>query len=190
MTTQNDDRRKAGTLILGAGLVSALGVGALAFTATTAAFSGTTDSSGSFTAATVTLTDDDFAGTNFVATGMIPGTAVTDCVEVEYTGDVNDIEPLRLYGSFAGALAADLNVVVSHGAAGSTCAAPGALTEIYNGTAGGFPADYASAAAGVDLDTTNTTAAYEFSVTIDAAAANTQQGANATGAFTWEAQSS
>ena len=109
MTTQNDDRRRAGTLILGAGLVSALGVGALAFTATSAAFSGTTDSTGnSFTAATVTLTDDDFAGTNFIATGMIPGTAVTDCIEVEYTGDVDDIEPLRLYGSFAGALAADL----------------------------------------------------------------------------------
>lgn len=190
MTTQNDDRRRAGALILGAGLMSALGVGALAFTATSAAFSGTTDSTGDFTAATVTLIDDDFTTAGWTATGMIPGTAVSDCIEVEYTGDVDAVEPLRLYGAFAGALAADLNVVVSHGAAGSTCAAPGALTEVYNGTAAALPANYAAAAAGVDLDTTNTTVAYEFSVEIDSAASNAAQGTNATATFTWEVQSS
>lgn len=187
----NDERRRAGALILGAGLMSALSVGALAFTATSAAFSGTTDSTGNFTAASVELTDDDFtAGTGWTATGMIPGTPVSDCIEVEYLGDVDDIEPLRLYGAFAGDLAPVLNVVVEHGAAGSTCATPGALTEVYNGAAAAMPADYASAAAGVDLDTTSATAAYVFSVEIDGAATNAAQGDNATATFTWEVQSS
>ncbi len=191
MTTNDHDRRRAGALILGAGLVSALAVGALAFTATSAAFNDTTDSAGnSFTAASVELTDDDFGGVNFIATGMIPGTAVTDCIELEYLGDVDAVEPLRIYGAFAGALAADLNVTVEHGAAGSTCVAPGALTPVYSGTAAALPTTYAAAAAGVDLDTTNTTAAYVFSVEIDAAATNTAQGANATASFTWEVQSS
>jgi len=191
MTTQTDDRRRAGATILGAALVSALGVGALAFTTTTAAFNDTTESTAnSFTAASVELVDDDFAGVNFVATGMIPGTPVTDCIELEYLGDVNDVEPLRLYGAFAGDLAAVLNVDVEYGAAGSTCAAPGALTSVYSGTAAAMPTTYAGAAAGVDLDTTNTTSAYVFTVEIDAAATNTAQGANATAAFTWEVQSS
>ena len=189
--TIKDHRKRAGALILGAGLVSALGVGALALTATSAAFTGTTDTSGlSFTAASVQLTDDDFAGASFVATGMIPGTAVTDCIELEYLGDVDAVEPLRMYGAFAGDLAALLTVTVEHGAAGSTCAAPGALTGIYTGTAAAMPTTYATAAAGVDLDTTNTTAAYVFTVEIDAAAPNTAQGEDSTAAFTWEVQSS
>jgi hypothetical protein len=190
MVNQNYERRRAGALILGAGLMSALGVGSLAFTATSAAFSGTTGTNGDFTAASVELDDDDFTTNGWTATGLIPGTPVTDCVEVEYTGDVDDLEPLRLYGAFAGTLAADLNVVVSHGAAGGTCAEPGVLTEVYNGTAAAMPADYAAAAEGAVVDTTNTTAAYQFSVEIDAEAANEIQGENATATFTWELQSS
>ncbi len=190
MTNHNHERRRAGVLILGAGLMSALGVGSLAFTATSAAFSGTTGTTGDFTAASVELVDDDFTTNGWTATGLIPGTPVTDCVQVEYLGDVDDLEPIRLYGAFAGTLAANLNVVVSHGAAGSTCAAPGALTEVYNGTAAAMPADYATAADGVAVDTANTTAAYQFSVEIDAEATNDIQGENATATFTWELQSS
>ncbi len=189
--TNQSERKRAGALILGAGLVSALGVGALGLTATSAAFTGTTDTNGlSFTAASVDLTDDDFAGVNFVATGMIPGTAVTDCIEIEYLGDVDTVDPVRMYGSFSGDLAAQLVVTVEHGAAGSTCVAPGALTSIYSGTAAAMPTTYAAAVAGADLDTTDTTAAYVFTVEIDAAAPNTSQGDNSTAAFTWEVQSS
>ena len=189
--TNKHDRKRAGALILGAGLVSALGVGALALTATSAAFTGTTDTTGmSFTAASVQLIDDDFAGVNFVATGMIPGTAVTDCIELEYLGDVDAVEALRMYGAFSGDLAAQLTVDVEHGAAGSTCAAPGALTSIYSGAAAGMPTTYGAAVAGAALDTTDTTAAYVFTVEIDSAAPNTSQGDVSTAAFTWEVQSS
>ncbi len=189
MPNNNYERRRAGALILGAGFASALSVGALAFTATSAAFTGTTESTGDFTAAKVSLIDDDFTTAGWTATGLVPGTPVSDCIEVEYTGDVDDLLPLRLYGAFAGDLAADLNVVVEHGAPGSTCDAPGALTEVYSGAAADLPADYDAAGAGVELDTTNTTAAYVFSVEIDQDADNETQGANGTAAFTWEVQS-
>ena len=53
MSTHAYDRRRAGSLIFGSAIVSALGVGALAYTSTNAAFTGTTQSAdNAFEAAT------------------------------------------------------------------------------------------------------------------------------------------
>ncbi len=184
------DRRRAGGLIFGSALITALGVGALAYTTTNAAFSGTTgNTANNFTAATVTLTDDDFGGTNLTIGNMIPGDVSNGCIEVTYTGSTTDLAGLRVYGTSAGALLPDLTLDIQRGAAGSTCAAPGALTGVYSGTLAGLGTNWATGSAGLTPTGTPETVAWVFDVTLDPATANSQQGATATADFTWEVRS-
>lgn len=193
MTTpdnQNDRKRAAG-LIIGSALVSALGVGALAYTATSAAFSGTTDNTGNtFGAATVTLTDDDFGGTNFNATNMLPGDTVSDCILVTYTGSTTDLLGLNLYGTSANLLADDLDLVVQHAAVGETCAtAVPTLSPVYSGGLDLLGTTYGTGAPGFTPTATGQSIAYFFDVTLDALTPNTAQGDTATADFTWEVRS-
>ena len=75
----------------------------MSYTATNAAFSGVTGNTGNnFTAATVTLIDDDFGGTNLTVGNMIPGDVSGGCIEVTYTGSTTDLAGLRV---------SDLNLV-------------------------------------------------------------------------------
>ena len=184
------DRRSFGGVILGSAVVSALLVGVLAFGATNAAFTGTTgNAANSFGAATVSLTDDDFGGTNFSVTNMIPGDTVSDCIEVEYTGSTTDLAGLRLYGTSSGSLADDLDLNVRHGVAGSSCAAPGALTGVYSGDLDALGGAWATGSAGFTPTATNETVAYVFDVTLKASTTDAEQGGTATADFTWEVRS-
>jgi hypothetical protein len=185
------DRKRAAALIIGSALVSAIGVGAVAYTATSAAFSGTTDNLGNnFAAATVTLTDDDFGGANFNVTDMIPGDSAADCIEVTYTGSSTDLFDLRLYGTTAGVLADDLTLDVQHGAVGETCAtAVPTLTGVYNGDLDALGATYVAGSAGFTPTATGETVPYFFDVTLKAATLNSQQGETASADFIWEVRS-
>jgi hypothetical protein len=186
------ERRRIGGLIIGSAVLSAIGVGALAYTATNAAFTGTTSTSGnSFTSATVSLTDDDFGVGNFVAADMMPGDSKSDCIEVKYTGSTaTGLAAMKVYGTPTGLLADNLTLSIGYGAAGSTCAAPGALTNIYNSGFDTFPTTYATGLAGRVPTATNQTVAYVFNVTLKAATTNASQGESATATFTWEVSSS
>jgi hypothetical protein len=188
---RNPDRRRAAGLIVGSALVSALGVGALAYTATSAAFSGTTDNlSNNFGAATVTLTDDDFGGANFNVTNMLPGDTASDCIEVTYTGTTTDLADLRLYGTVAGLLGPDLTLDVQHGAVGETCAtALPTLTGVYSGDLSALGATYGAGSLGFTPTATSEMVPYFFDVTLKAATPNTEQGQTASADFTWEVRS-
>ena len=187
---EKKDRRRAGGLIFGSALIAAIGVGALAYTSTNAAFSGTTgNTANDFTAATVTLIDDDFGGTNLTVGNMIPGDISAGCIEVEYTGSTTDLAGLRVYGSSAGALQPDLNLTVQHGALGSTCAAPGALSTVYTGLLSGLGTNWAGGTSGPTPSATPQPVAWLLAVELDAATLNALQGATATADFTWEVRS-
>ncbi len=187
---ETKDRRRAGGLILGSALITALAVGALAYTATSAAFSGTTgNTSNDFTAATVTLTDDDFGGTNLTVGNMIPGDVSSGCIEVTYTGSTTNLAGLVVYGSSSGALLPDLNLTIQRGAAGTDCTTPGPLSPVYSGLLSGLGTDWASGSAGLTPTGTPETVPYLFDVELDPGTANSQQGATATADFTWEVRS-
>ena len=186
---QRSERRRIGGLIIGSALLSAIGVGALAYTATNAAFSGTTDSTGSFTAASVTLTDDDFAGANFVAADMLPGDVATDCIEITYTG----IAPARLaglkvYGTSSGDLADNLDLTITHRGSGTTCSSAPASNAVYSGTLAGLGIDYAGGSNGSVPLASGETVAYDFTVTLQSGTLDEAQGDNATATFVWEVQ--
>lgn len=191
-TNEQHERRRAGALILGSALVSAVGVAGLAFTTTSAAFSGTTENTGnSFDAATVVLTDDDGGAAMFAVADMIPGDVVSDCIEITYEGTTTDLSDLRVYGTSAGNLVADLDLTISHDGAGSTCQAtkPATVTSVYTGDLGSLGADFASGTSGFVPTAQNETVAYYFDIELDAATANSQQGESATADFTWEVRS-
>ncbi len=195
MTTPSDDqgdRRRAGGLILGSALLSAVAVGGLAYTATNAAFSGITGNTGNdFTAATVTLIDDDFGGTNLTLNNMIPGDTSSGCIEVTYTGSTTNLAGLVLYGTSSGALASDLTLTVTRDNPGAACgAAPGTPTVVYaTNPIGGLGTDYLTGSPGFTPTATGQVVAYYFDVQLDPATPNAQQGATATADFTWEVRS-
>lgn len=190
ITPEQSERRRLGGLIIGSAVLSAVGVGALAFTATNAAFSGTTSASaGNFTAATVTLTDDEFGGTAFTASGMLPGDSVSDCIEVTYTGSTLSLDELKLYGTSADFLADNLDLTVTHRGAGSACATPGGANAVYSGALDALGSTYAAGASGFVPTATNQTVAYDFTVTLQAATTDLSQGETATATFTWEVRS-
>jgi hypothetical protein len=192
MSTPSPDRKRAAGLIVGSALVSALGVGALAYTATNAAFSGTTDNSANaFTAASVSLTDDDGGTEMFNVSGLLPGDTVSDCIVVTYNGSTTDLAGLRLYGASSAAatdeLSDDLTLRVQHGAAGGTCAAPGALTDVYaTGDLTALGTNYATGSIGFTPTGIGQSVPYLFDVTLKAATPNSAQGDTAMASFTWE----
>ena len=183
------DRRRSGAIIGGAAVLSAAAVSALVFTATNAAFTDTTDNSGSsFAAGTVSLTDDDGGSALFNATDMVPGDTVTDCIEVQYTGSIvgADLSALRLYGSSSGDLAGELDLTVDRSAAGGSCSSFVSAANVYTGGLTALGSTFATGEAGLVPSATNEVVAYQFSVTLPATAPNTAQGDTASASFTWE----
>lgn len=186
------ERRRLGGLIIGSALLSAVGVGALAYTATNAAFSGTTSTNGnSFTAATVTLTDNDFGVGDFVIAGMMPGDVATDCIEVTYTGSsATGLADMKLYGAPTGLLSDNLQLVVTHRGAGSSCSVPGGTNAVYSGGFEALPGTFALGADGQIPTAAPETVAYDFTVTLESTTADSEQGQTAGATFTWEVRSS
>lgn len=188
-------------------LVAALAATALmsglVMRASTAAFSGTTDTSGNWSAGTVALSDDD--GTGQVAftndTGMVPADSDQACVTVTYDGDV-DAE-VKMYGSTTFTSASDLGqyvdltleeVTIGTG----SCASPASVdTTVYTGTlsvnAGAFTVAHTAWADGAATGWTTTAPAtngaskvYRLTVTLQDN--NNAQGLDTTATFNWEAQ--
>lgn len=183
------DRRRSGAIIGGAAALSAAAVSALVFTATNAAFTATTDNSGSsFDAGTVALSDNDLGSALFTVTDMVPGDTETACIEVTYDGTIvgADLAGLNLYGTSSGALAAELDLDVQRSAAGGSCAAFSSAATVYSGALSALGTSFATGAAGLTPSATNETVAYQFSVTLPASAPNGVQGASGAADFTWE----
>jgi hypothetical protein len=169
---------------------------------TFAALSGSTDNTGNtFSAGTVTLTDNDGGSTAmFTFTNQKPGVSEDGCIKVNYTGSVS-APTVKLYGTVTGTMAPYLNLTVTRGTDATpsfdNCAAFVADSTnynglgagvLYNGTLSGYPASYAAGLTDpVTPWTSSTSASYKFTVSV--VDDNAVQGLTSGATFTWEARS-
>lgn len=165
----------------------------LTVTRSQAAFSATTSNTGnSFAAGTVVLTDDDTGSAMFSITGMAPGTAETECIEVSYTGTLEPA-PVRIYGTSTGSLDTYLDMTLEIGTGGVFGNCTGfSGSSIYSGTLASFAATHTAWATGlatwtamspVDPDDSRT-----FRFTFQVQDNDAAQGLSSTADFTFEAQ--
>jgi predicted ribosomally synthesized peptide with SipW-like signal peptide len=191
---------RTSTTRLGALALSLLLVGFLVVTGSRAAFTDTTDNTGNaFAAGTVDLVDDDSDSAMFDVAGMAPGDSVTDCIVVTYEGTVLDPAAVKLYsGGYtdSGDFANYLNLTIEEGTGGAfgNCSGFNFENEIEpGGTLAAFGTAHTDYLTGVGVwDPTGTpeSKTYRFTVELDAATPNAEQGESVTAlAFTWEVQS-
>jgi hypothetical protein len=177
-----------------AGVVSS---GAMVWSASNAAFSGTTvNPSNSWSAGTVTMTDDDIGVAMFTATGLTPNSSsLVKCIVVTYSGTVTAASTVKLYGAVPGGtgFGTYLNVTIDKGTAGTfanACAGWAGNTNIQAATTvAAFATAHTTFANGLDTGWTPTagqTQAFRF--TISVVDNNLGNGLTCTMPFTWEAQ--
>ena len=175
-------------------------VGLLVIAGSRAAFTDLTDNSGSALAAgTVVLTDDDTGSAMFNVSGMVPGQSEVRCILVTYSGTVADPAAVKLYsGGYvdSGNFADFLNVTIEEGTGGlfGDCSSFVFENTIEPaGTLAGFDGTHTSYATGAgvwDPAATPESKAYRFTLELDAATPDTEQGESVTALiFTWEVQS-
>jgi predicted ribosomally synthesized peptide with SipW-like signal peptide len=175
-------------------------VGFLVITGSRAAFTDTTDNTGNaFAAGTVELVDDDSAVAMFSVSGMAPGDSVTDCIVVTYQGTIADPDAVKLYsGGYtdSGDFGDYLNLTIEEGSGGAfgNCGTFAVENPIETGgTLAAFDTahtNYGNGAGVWDPTGTPQSKTYQFTVELDAATPNAEQGESVTAlAFTWEVQS-
>jgi hypothetical protein len=167
------------------------------------AFSSTTSTgTNSFSAGTVTIADNDANSALYSLTNKKPGDSVSDCIKVTYTGSLP--ADVHIYtSSTIGALGQYIDLTITPGtqAVSSFPSCTGFVADaggaIYSGTLQNFGTAKNSYANGiVDYPgavatswATNDAVVYQFTLTLQAGAPDTAQGAT-TGShtFTWEAR--
>ncbi len=163
---------------------------------TSASFSGTSAAQGSWTAGSVTVTDDDAGQTVFSSAqdGLLAGgQSITRCITVSYLGSLVSGPHIRLHAAASGALAEHLDLVVDEGSGSAfgDCAGFAVSTAgLYDGTLAGFATSASSFDTGVGVwapSVTPQSRSYRFRLTVRNVSA--AQNLTATGAFTWEARS-
>ena len=195
--------RSTATKVVATAVVVGL-IGAVAGVGTWSAFSATTSNGGNtFSAGSVTLTDNDSGSAMLSLSSAKPGDSDTSCIEVTYTGSL--ASAVRLHGTTTGTgLDQYLDLRVTRGTTTSPFDSCTNFTAdptdyngngagvVYSGTLQGFPDAYAGGivdpvAASPESWTAGEKHAYKFVVTVqdnDAA-----QGKTASQQFTWEARS-
>jgi hypothetical protein len=173
-----------------AGTLAVCAAGLVTWHASAAAFSSTTSNTGNgWSAATVSLTDDDSGAAIFAVTGAEPGDTGRNCITVTFTGTT--ASTVRAYASgLTGTLGPYLNLTVEQGTGGSfgnctgftaqasTTGTLASFASTYTGFTGGF-GTWAPTAAG-DVRT--------YRISWSLAANNVAAGKSAALAFTWEAR--
>lgn len=195
----------ATALVLGLiGLVAGLG--------TWSAFTSTTSNSGnSFSAGTVTLTDNDGGSTALLTlTAAKPADSDEGCITVTYSGTLPST--VKLYGSSsftsASSLAPYLNLTITRGSFASapafdSCTGFSADATnyvgagngvVYSGTLAAFNTSHSSFTNGLTDPTSGSPEVWSnpeshvYKISVSVADNNSAQGLNVTEAFTWEAQ--
>ncbi|MEM7094855.1 MAG: TasA family protein [Actinomycetota bacterium] len=163
----------------------------LTVTRSQAAFSDTTENTtNAFTAGSVTLTDDDAATALFNATGMNPGTPVTECITLTYSGSFTPAT-VRMYGTATGALATYLDTTIEVGTGGNfgDCTGFTPSSTIYTGTLAAYAASHVDWASGLGVwSPAASPESRTLRFTVDVQDDNNAQGLSASADFTWEAQ--
>ncbi len=92
------ESRTRGNLVRVTAIVASMAVvGLMVVTASSAAFTASTENpDNAFDAATIALTDDDGGTAMFTVTDMVPGDVATGCITVTYTGTADPLE-VKLY---------------------------------------------------------------------------------------------
>ena len=148
----------------------------------------------------VVLTDDDAGSALFTVSAMSAGQSETRCITVKYEG-TSTASAVRLYGASAtSTLSPYLDLVVKRGGAGSTCAAQGTLTTIFDaatpaasaGTLQAFTTNHSGYASAINTGWTpavlNETRAFVITFTVKDD--NNAQNKTAQPSFTWEVRGS
>ena len=190
---KNDSSRKPPGWRVGVLAATVLLTTALILTASFAAFSDTTENTGNtWTAGSVTLTDDDSDSVMFNVSAMTGGQTETKCIVVTYSGTLLPSD-VNLYGVSGGTgLDAYLDVTIDEGTGGSfaSCAGFTLTSTIFaTNTLNNFATNHTNFTngAGAWLPAANPESrTYRFTVTLQDN--NLAQGLNATATFTWEAQ--
>ncbi|MCB1026912.1 MAG: hypothetical protein KDB24_04005 [Microthrixaceae bacterium] len=176
-------------------LAALLVVGLLTVEGSKAAFSASTaNGSNTFSAGSVTITDDADGSVMFNLSNMVPGTTATKCINVTYAGTAP--ADVKLYGTVGGTgLATYLDTVISvgtgaTGGTGFSCANFNGGVGAFNDTLANFGTSHTGYANGNGTNfagaTNNTTRSYRVQVTLQDNSLAQGKDANAT--FTWEAQ--
>lgn len=185
---------------LAASLPFALGVAvscALIVQSTNAAFTGaTSNTSNTFSAGTVALTDDDAGSAMFNAADMVPGQTEQRCIEVSYTGSSFDLDAVRLHSAVTDTgLAPHVDLSIEEGTGGdfADCSGFAASSTLFTGTLAGLGSTHGSHATGIAAYTPasgSTDRTYRVTATLGNDTPNSAQGSGAGAAITWELHSS
>jgi hypothetical protein len=142
---------------------------------------------------TLTLSDDDAAGTMFAVGRLKPGATGTRCIKVSVAGTAP--ASVRLYGTGRSGnrgLDASLQLTVRAGTGGSTSSCTGfsSTATVYSGTLAGFTAgDFASGLGSWTTTGASATRTFQFTYQLSTTAPTSAQGGSAALDFVWEAQS-
>ena len=181
-------------------VVLLLGLWSVAGSSTYAALSGSTANSGNtFSAGTVTMTDNDSTAALFAFTNQKPGVTEDGCIKVNYTGSVG--ASVKMFATVTGTMAPYLNLTVTRGTDSSpafdacTNFTPDATNYsglgagvLFSGNLSTFPTTYGTAISDPTATWTNvTSASYKF--TVQVVDDNSVQGLTSGATFTWEARS-
>ena len=165
-----------------------------------AAFTATTDTTGNWSAGTVTLSDDD-GGVSAAfsnSSTMVPGDTDQACIAVTYDGDVATAG-VRMYGSTTstgGDLGEFLHVTIDEVTIGSgDCATPDTVNTLFTTAplsvaAGSFTSTHTTWSDGLTTGwSPSSNETRTFRITLALQDDDGAQGLDTTATFTWEAQS-
>jgi len=179
---------------IGAAVLAVLAASLMAFQATGAAFSATTENAGNaFTAGTVTISDNDSGTAMFNLTNMKPNDNAVGCIEVTYAGSLDP--EIRTYGAITAGdgLEDYLDLTIERG--DGTCAAFGGVTAVWTnvpdgdmGVFMGAATDYASGSDNWQPTGGGADDTLPYRYTVNLQDNTLAQGKTATVTFTWEAQ--
>lgn len=184
MASSVQQRQRGMAVRVTAVLFSLMLISLLVMTNSRAAFTAATQTEGSWSSATVDISQNRGA-TLFDVNGMVPGDVVEETVEVTYTGSAASVD-VNLYGedhSDENSLSQHLNLKIGTSPGGG---------EFYDGTLADFASshtDFDSGVNGWDDVAPSDTRVYYFEVEFDASATVAQEGSAASITFVWEAQS-
>lgn len=156
-----------------------------------AAFTDSTDNAGnSWTAGSVTLTDDDSNTALFSYSGWTPTDTASNCIVVTYSGDVLPAA-IRLHAITTGGLDDYLDFTVELGTGGSfgNCAGFTPTSTIFSSTLTNFALAHSDYASGLNVFTAATNPTSQtLRITTTLQDNNAAQGLSSTATLTWETQ--
>ncbi|MFN8052559.1 MAG: hypothetical protein U0Q22_14025 [Acidimicrobiales bacterium] len=194
---RRDRRRRSrlGVLVALPMAMSIVGVSAIVWQSSSAAFSATTSNAGnSWATGTVAVSDDDSAAAMFTVPSMLPGDTGSKCIKLTYTGTQNALVKLYQTAATGATLRPYIDVVITEGTGGTfaSCTGFSSTSTIFTGTLDAFvtgKTDYTSGVgSATQMNTGATTRTYKIDWTFNAAAPNTTQGQSSTVTFQWEAR--